>query len=200
MRVIYLSTPIFGKYLDNIAHEKMEITTVISKMQFLWSATTTSPTVVADDTSYIDNHSPPNIMPDRRTVIQKHPRKNTMSPQQTFIAGKTFLSEKVEEDSDDQYTQPDEIDSDIKKSNLLLTSDHEYNDPYERPSWGGMVVYLNTIMKWYGVTPQINLYFGKSDLSQKKTPPGLYLGNPNKTTMGAITVTRLKHLMKKKEC
>jgi hypothetical protein len=61
-----------------------------------------------------------------------------------------------------------------------------------------MVVYLNTIMKWYGVTPQSNLYFYKSDLSPKKSPPGLYLGNPNKTTMGAITVTRLKYLMKKR--
>jgi hypothetical protein len=30
-----------------------------------------------------------------------------MSPQQKIIAGKTFLSEKVEEDSDDQYTQPE---------------------------------------------------------------------------------------------
>jgi hypothetical protein len=78
-------------------------------------------------------------------------------PQQNFIAGKTFLSEKVEEDSDDQYTQPEEIDSGVKKFNLLLTSDHEYNDPYERPPWGGIVVYLNTIMKWYGVTPQSNL-------------------------------------------
>jgi hypothetical protein len=78
----------------------------------------------------------------------------------------------------------------------LLTSDHEYTDPFEIPSWGGMVVYLNTIMKWYGVTPQSNLYFDKSDLSPKKTPPGLYLGNPNKTTMGSITVNRLKNLMK----
>jgi hypothetical protein len=121
-----------------------------------------------------------------------------MSPQQNFIASKTFLSEKLEEDSDDQYTQPDEIDTDVQHSNLLLTSDHEYNDPYERPSWGGMVVYLNTIMKWYDVTPQNNLYFDKSDLSPKKTPPGLYLGNPNKTTMGAITVTRLKYLMEKR--
>jgi hypothetical protein len=96
-------------YLDNIAHEKMEISTVISKMRFLRSATTTSPAVVADGTSDIDNHSPPNILPDRRTVIQKHPRKNIMSPQQNFIAGKKFLSEKPEEDSDDQYIQPDEI-------------------------------------------------------------------------------------------
>jgi hypothetical protein len=115
-----------------------------------------------------------------------------MSPQQFLIAGKTFLSEKVEEDSDEQYTQPEEIDSDVQNpTNLLLTSDHEYNDPYERPSWGGMVVYLNIIMKWYGVTPQSNLYFDKRDLSPKKIPPGLYLGNPNKTTMGSITVTIL---------
>jgi hypothetical protein len=59
-----------------------------------------------------------------------------------------------------------------------------------------MVVYSNTIMKWYGVTPQRNLYFDKSDLSPKKNPPGLYLGNPNKTTMGSITVNRLKNLIK----
>jgi hypothetical protein len=121
-----------------------------------------------------------------------------MSPQQNFMAGKTFLSEKLEEDSDDQYTQPDEIDTGVQNSNLLLTSDHEYNDPYERPSWGGMVVYLNTIMKWYVVTPQSNEYFDKSDLSPNKSPPGLYLGNPNKTTMGSITVTRLKYLMNKR--
>jgi hypothetical protein len=50
----------------------------------------------------------------------------------------------------------------------LLTSDHEYTDPYERPSWGGLVLYLNTIMKWCGVTPKSNLYFDKSDLSPKK--------------------------------
>jgi hypothetical protein len=122
-----------------------------------------------------------------------------MSPQQNFMAGKTFLSEKLEEDSDDQYTPPEEIDTDIQNSNLLLTSDHEYNDPYERPSWGGMAVYLNTIMKCYGATPQhSNEYFNKSDMSPKKCPPGLYLGNPNKTTMGSITVTRLKFLMNKR--
>jgi hypothetical protein len=63
---------------------------------------------------------------------------------------------------------------------------------------GGMVVYLNTIMKWYGVTQQSNLYFDKSDLSPNKTPSGLYLGNPNKTTMGSITVNRLKNLMKRR--
>jgi hypothetical protein len=174
------------------------IQNVISKMRLLWSATTTSPVILAGGMSHIDNHSPPNIQLEGKTIIQKHPRKNTMSPQQNFIAGKAFLSEKVEEDSDDQYTQPEEIDSDVQNSNLLLTSDNEYNDPYERPSWGGMVVYLNTIMKWYGVTPQSNLYFDKSDLSIKKTPPGLYLGNPNKTTMVSIKVTRLKNLMKKR--
>jgi hypothetical protein len=84
----------------------MEISSVISKMRFLQSATTTSPAVLADGTSDTDNHSQPNILPDKRTVIQKHPRKNTMPPQQNCIAGKTFLSEKLEEDSDDQYTQP----------------------------------------------------------------------------------------------
>jgi hypothetical protein len=171
------------RYLNNVAHDKVEISTVISKMPFLRSATTTSPAVQADGTADIDNHYQPNILPDTNTDIQKHPRKKTISPQQNVMAGKTFLSEKLEEDSDDQYTQLDEIDTNVKNSNLLLTSDHEYNDPYEIPSWGGMVVYLNTIMKWYGITPQSNLYFDKSDMSPKKIPPGLYLGHPNKTTM-----------------
>jgi hypothetical protein len=165
-------------------------------MRLLRSATTTSPAIRADGMSDIDNDSPSDIQREGRTITQKHPQKNKMLPQQNFIAGKIFLSEKVEGDSDDQYTQPEEIDSGVQNSNLLLTSDHEYTGPYERPSWGGMVVYLNTIMKWYGVTPQINLYFDKSNLSPKKTPPGLYLGNPNKTTMGSITVNRLKNLMK----
>jgi hypothetical protein len=119
-----------------------------------------------------------------------------MSPQQKNIAGKKILSQQVEEDSDDQYNPPEEIYTGIQNSNLLLTSDHQYTDPFERQSWGGMVVYSNTILKWYGVTPQSNLYFDKNDLSPKKNPPGLYLGNPNKTTMGLITVNRLKNLMK----
>jgi hypothetical protein len=84
--------------LENIGNEKMEITTmspvgtgkilpkgiliqnVISKMQLLRSATTTSPAIVAGGMSDIDNHSPPNIQREGRTIIQKHPRKNTMSP------------------------------------------------------------------------------------------------------------------------
>jgi hypothetical protein len=53
-------------------------------------------------------------------------------------------------------------------------------------------------MKWYGVTPQSNLYFDKSDLIPKKAPPGLYLGNPTKTTMGCIKFNKLKNLMKKR--
>jgi hypothetical protein len=81
------------KYLENIGNKKMEITTmasvgtgktlpkgisiqnVISKMRLLWSATTTSPAIVAGGMSDIDNNSPPNIQRDGRTIIQKHPRK-----------------------------------------------------------------------------------------------------------------------------
>jgi hypothetical protein len=61
-----------------------------------------------------------------------------------------------------------------------------------------MVVYLNTMMKWYGVIPQSNLYFDKSDLSPNNSPPGLYLGNPHKTNMRWIKVNQLKNLMKKR--
>jgi hypothetical protein len=71
-------------------------------------------------------------------------------------------------------------------------------DPFERPPWGVMVVYLNAIMKCYGVTPQSNLYFDKSNISPKKAPPRLYVGNPNKTTMGWIKVNKLKNLMMKR--
>jgi hypothetical protein len=60
-----------------------------------------------------------------------------------------------------------------------------------------MVVYLNTTMKWYGVTPQRNLYFDKSDLSPMRAPPELYLGNPKTHTMGWIKVNKLKNLMQK---
>jgi hypothetical protein len=95
------------------------IQNIISKMRLLRSATTTSPAIGADGMSDIDNHSPPDIHREGRTIIQKHPRKNTMSPHQNCIAGKTFLSEKVEEDSDDKYSQPEEIDSGVQNSNLL---------------------------------------------------------------------------------
>jgi hypothetical protein len=162
----------------------------------LRSATTTSPAIQADGVSDIYIDSLPAIRRERKSIIQKYTQKKKMLSQQNFIAGKKILSQQAEEDSDDQYKPPEEIDIGVQNSNLLLTSDHELKDPFERPSWGRLVVYLNTIMKWYGVNPQSNLYFDKSGLSPNKTPPPLYLGNPNKTTMGSITVNRLKNLMK----
>jgi hypothetical protein len=95
-------------------------------MRLLRSATTTSPAIRADGMSDNDIDYPSDIQREGRNIIQKNPQKNKMSPQKIFIAGKTFLSEKVEEDSDDQYTQPEEIDTGVKNSILLLTSDHEY--------------------------------------------------------------------------
>jgi hypothetical protein len=127
-------------YLNNVAHEKVEISTVLSKVPFFRSATTTTRAIQPDGTSDIYNHCQPSILPDTRTDIKKRRRRKTVSPQQNVMTGKLFLSEKLEEDSDDQYTPPDEIDTDIQNSNLLLTSDHEYNYPDERPSWGVMVV------------------------------------------------------------
>jgi hypothetical protein len=114
------------------------------------------------------------------------------------FAGQNVLYQQAEGDTDEQYNPPEEIDTGVQNPNLLLTSDHEYMDPFERPSWGGMVVYLNAIMKWYGLNPQSNLYFDKSDLIPKKVPPGLNVGNPNKTTMGWIKVNKLKNLTKKR--
>jgi hypothetical protein len=78
-------------YLDNVAHEKVEISTVISKMRFLRSATTTSPVVVADGTSDIYNHSPSNILPDKRKVIQKHPQKILCPPSNILLWVKRFF-------------------------------------------------------------------------------------------------------------
>jgi hypothetical protein len=63
-----------------------------------------------------------------------------MSPQQSFIAGQKFLSQQAEDDTDKQYNPPEEIDIGVQNSNLLLPSDHEYTDPFERPEWGGMVM------------------------------------------------------------
>jgi hypothetical protein len=124
--------------------------------------------------------------------------KNPTLPQQNFIAGQKFRSEQAEVNTEEQCNPPEEIDTDVQNPNFLLTSDHEYIDPFERRSWGGIFVYLNTIMMWYGVTPQINLYFDKSNLSPMRAPPELYLGNPPKTTMGWIKVNKLKNLMQKK--
>jgi hypothetical protein len=89
-------------YLNNVAHEKVEISTVLSKVPFLRSATTTTRAIQPDGTSNIDNHCQPSILPDTRTDIQKRRRRKTVSPQQHFMAGKTFLSEKLKEDIDDQ--------------------------------------------------------------------------------------------------
>jgi hypothetical protein len=72
------------------------------------------------------------------------------------------------------------MDIDAHNPNLMLTSDHKYEDPFERPSWRGMFVYLNAILNLYGLTPRANLYFYKSRLSLKKSKPGPHLGNPHK--------------------
>jgi hypothetical protein len=106
-------------YLNNVSHDKVEISTVLSKIPFLRRATTTTRAIQPDGTSDIDNHCQPSILPDSRPDIQKRSRRKTMSPQQKNMTGRTFLSEKLEEDSDDQYTPPEEIDTDIQNSNLF---------------------------------------------------------------------------------
>jgi hypothetical protein len=83
-------------YLNNVAHDKVEISTVLSKIPFLRSATTTTHAIQPDGTSEIDNHCQPSIRPDSRPDIEKCSRRKTMSPQQNVMAVKTFLSEKLE--------------------------------------------------------------------------------------------------------
>jgi hypothetical protein len=155
----------------------------MSKMLLLRSATTISPIIQTDALSDIDIDSPPAIHREPKNISPKHTQKNTMSPQKKIIAGQKLLSQQSEDDTDEQYNPSEEIDIGVQHSNLLLTSDHEYTDPFEIPSWGGLVGHLNIIMKWYSVNPQSNLYFDKSDLSPKEAPPVLYLGNPHQHGM-----------------
>jgi hypothetical protein len=143
----------------------------MSQTRILRSVTTISPTLKTDALSEIDINSPPSICRETKNPPPKHVQKNPTSPQKFFIAGQKFLSQQAEGDTDEQYNTPEEIDTGVQNQNHLLTSDHEYTDPFERSPWGGMFVYLNAIMKWYGVTPQKKLYFDKSDLIPKKAPP-----------------------------
>jgi hypothetical protein len=102
----------------------------MGKMRVLRSATTISPIVQTDALSDIDINSPPAIRQEPKKSIPKHTQKNTMSPQQNFIAGQKILSHQAEDDADEQYNPPEEIDIGVQNSNLSLTSDHEYTDPF----------------------------------------------------------------------
>jgi hypothetical protein len=59
-----------------------------------------------------------------------HVQKNPTLPQQHFIAGKKFLTEQAKGNTDEQYNPSEEIDADVQNPNVLLTSDHEYRDPF----------------------------------------------------------------------
>jgi hypothetical protein len=61
-------------YLNNVAHEKVEISTVLSKVPFLRSATTNTRAIKPDGTSEIENHCQPSILHDSKTDIQKRSR------------------------------------------------------------------------------------------------------------------------------
>jgi hypothetical protein len=61
-------------------------------MRLLWSATTISHTVQTDALSDIGINSPPAIHRELKNPSPKRTQKNTMSPQQNFIAGQRFLS------------------------------------------------------------------------------------------------------------
>jgi hypothetical protein len=115
--------------------------------------------------------------------------------QRKFMGGVRFL-EKLTKEQYDPYNGASEIDSDAQNPDLMLTTDHECQDPFERLAWGGMIVYLNAILKLFGITPKTNLYFDKSRISPLKKKLGQYVGNPSKHTMGYITVDRLSNLMK----
>jgi hypothetical protein len=44
----------------------------------------------------------------------KYIQKNPMFPEQFFIAGQKFLSQQAEDDTDDQYNPPEEIDTGVQ--------------------------------------------------------------------------------------
>jgi hypothetical protein len=108
------------------------------------------------------------------------------------------LFEDLSKQHDYPYDGTSEIDSDAHNPNLMLTTDHECQDPFERLSWGGMIVYLNAILKLFLITPQNILYFDESHLSPKRWKPGPYFGNPRDKRWGvfSITMDRLRNLMK----
>jgi hypothetical protein len=77
----------------------------------------------------------------------------------------------------------------------MLTSDHKGEYPFERPSWEGMVVYINAILKLYGIIPQRNLYFDKIHLSPKSRSQD-HIWVIHVKTRGWIKLDRIKNLMK----
>jgi hypothetical protein len=78
-----------------------------------------SPTVQTDALSDIDINSPPAISREPKNPSPKHIKKNTMSPQQNFIAGQKFISQQAEDDIDEQYNRPEEIDIGVQNSNFF---------------------------------------------------------------------------------
>jgi hypothetical protein len=72
------------------------------KMRVLRSATTISPTVQTDALSDIDINSPPVVHWEPKNPSPEYTQKNTMSPQQNLISGQNFMSQQVEDDTDEQ--------------------------------------------------------------------------------------------------
>jgi hypothetical protein len=86
----------------------------------LRSATTISPTVQTDSLSDIDINSPPAILREPKNPSPEHTQKNTMSPQKKIIAGQKLLYQQAEDDTDEQYNPPEEIDIGVKKIKPLV--------------------------------------------------------------------------------
>jgi hypothetical protein len=103
--------------------------------------------------SDINIHSPSHIQRAQQNTNPKHVEVDPSISQLNFMAEVKYVAEQSEEFEDEQYEPPEEIDIDEQNPNLFITSDHEYN-PFERPSCGGMFVYLNAILKWYDIPPE----------------------------------------------
>jgi hypothetical protein len=69
----------------------------------------------------------------------------------------------------------DKLDREKFPEGFMLCSDHVNTDPYEKPSWGGMVVYINGALKTFGATSYNIQYFTKTiiDESQESGTGGI---------------------------
>jgi hypothetical protein len=112
-----------GIYVENI----------MSQMWILWIAKKISPTIQIDALSDIEIDYPPAIFRESKNPCPKHVQNNPTTPQKKNISGQKFLSQQAEDDTDEQYNPPEEIDTGVQNPNLLLTSDNEYTDPFEKP-------------------------------------------------------------------
>jgi hypothetical protein len=118
------------------------------------------------------------------------------SQEKRIFMENVVFREKIASIPEAPYEGSEDIDRENSSMGLMVCSDHANTDPYERPSWGGIIVYMNGALQLFGVTPYNSQYFTKESLtSPNKVTEGGYLGNPRKATMWCISLVSLKEKM-----